>query len=86
MSSEIDFSDFGVTELKNIEVGDHFLWGGILYQKTAPYWVPGDTLHDDLDMKNSFDVQTAKFAFFYGEELVIPVSLKMKVSSRAGGQ
>jgi len=76
MSADITYTDFGVTELKHIESGDHFLWSGNLYQKIdAHYRWELSEYHS----RNAIQVQDGKAFYFYEEEAVVPVNIKIEV-------
>jgi hypothetical protein len=87
MSADIAYTDFGVTELKHIENGDHFLWGGNLYQKVEPHWSSTKTFdrcnneqEPEYHSRNAIQTQDGKTFYFYDEESVVPVSVKIEVS------
>ena len=79
MKTDIDYSDFGITEMKNIETGNYFLWSGMLYQKTESILLAPNPV-SELESKNAFDVQNARICYFFDEEQVIPVNVYIKVS------
>jgi hypothetical protein len=89
MSADIKYVDFGVTELKHVEVGSHFLWGGNLYQKVEPHWVRAksfDMMNNEQEpeyhSRNAIQVCDGKTFYLYEEESVVPVSVKIEVSRR----
>lgn len=93
MSAEITYTDFGVTELKHVANGDHFLWGGSLYQKVEPHWSrvkTFDRLNNEQEpeyhSRNAIQTQDGKMFYFYEEESVVPVSVKIEVSREKSGR
>jgi hypothetical protein len=87
MNAEITYTDFGVTELKNVTDGDYFLWSGNLYQKIEFHWSKvefvddlGTALEPEYIAKNVIQTQDGKTFYFYEEERVVPVNVKIEVS------
>ena len=87
MSADITYTGFGVTELKYIENGKYFLWSGDLYQKIEPHWLAiktFDRLNNEQELsyhsRNAIQVRDGKVFYFYEEERVVPVRVKVEVS------
>ena len=85
MNTEIIYTNFGVTEVKNITVGDYFMWGGKLYQKAEEHfqWEVIEDPEDPQDRrqkeKNVISVKKGTSEYFYDEEAVVPVNIKIEV-------
>jgi len=87
MNAEITYTDFGVTELKNVEDGDYLLWSGNLYQKIDFHWSKVEMFDDfgtaqepEYLAKNVIHTQDGKTFYFYEEERVVPVNVKIEVN------
>jgi hypothetical protein len=93
MSVDITYADFGVTDLKHIENGNYFLWSGDLYQKIEPHWLAIKTFdrcnneqEPNYHPRNAIQVRGGKAFYFYAEESVVPVRVKVEVSREDEGQ
>lgn len=82
MNTEITYTNFGVTEVKNITVGDYFMWGGNLYQKAEKHfqWETPEQPEPREIEKNSINIKKGTSEYFYDEEAVVPVNVKIEVS------
>tara|TARA_R110000824_G_scaffold87471_2_gene215612 strand:- start:1944 stop:2177 length:234 start_codon:yes stop_codon:yes gene_type:complete len=74
MNAEITYTDFNITKMENIAVGDYFLWSGNLYQKTSPITLTTEVVY------NASRVKAGTFHSFFDEEPVVPVNVKIEVS------
>tara|TARA_Y100000310_G_C20052195_1_gene521075 strand:- start:113 stop:385 length:273 start_codon:yes stop_codon:yes gene_type:complete len=83
MNTEIDYSDFNVKRMGNLDIGTHFLWAGQLYQKIEHCWVQEQNIKGNLETewiyKNAIKVDNGKHFYFFDEELVVPVEAQIKV-------
>ena len=73
MNAEITYTDFNITKIEDISVGNYFLWSGELYQKTSSY-ILNDVVH------NASRVKAGTLHSFFEEEPVVPVNVKIEVS------
>ena len=79
MNTEIIYTDFNVTKMKDILIGNYFLWSGNLYQKTSAVTLTTDVVY------NASRVKAGTFHSFFDEEPVVPVKVKIEVSQGGGG-
>jgi hypothetical protein len=82
MNTEIDYSEFNLKIHKEIEIGNHFIWSGQLYQKVEPSWqrLKDPECEQEYLFKNVINVESGELFYFFDEEPVVPVTLSIKVS------